>query len=195
MIADENLVEAIASSDNAALTELYDRYASKVYNTAISYVQNAQDAEEVTQDVFTSVYHKSTAYRGEAKVSTWIYRVTVNKSLDLIRKRNTDKRKAFFVSLYKKNSGELAFDQSTFDHPGVRLEQKENARLLFKVINELPEKQKTVFILTQVEGLPQVEVGEIMNTSRKAVESLLARAKQSLRKKLEKRNLDRGNDL
>ncbi|WP_109830890.1 RNA polymerase sigma factor [Reichenbachiella versicolor] len=194
MTKDESLIEAIARQENSALAILYERYSKKVYNTAISYLQNAEDAEEVTQDVFTTIYQKASKYRGEAKVSTWIYRVTVNKSLDMIRRKNSEKRKGFFVSLYKKDSGDLAYDQSTFDHPGVKLEHKENAQQLFKVINELPDKQKSVFILTQVEGLPQVEVAEILNTTRKAVESVLARAKQNLRKKLEKYYPNRGDN-
>ena len=192
MITDESLIQAIAKKDQTALAMLYRSYSSKVYNTALSYLQNKEDAEELTQDVFTTIYLKAAGFKGESKVATWIYRMTVNKSLDMIRKKKSEKRSAFFVSLYKKDTGELAYDQSMFDHPGVRLEQKENAAYLFKAIDKLPDKQKTVFILTQIEVLPQSEVAEIMATTRKGVESTLARAKQNLRIFLEKYYPDSG---
>ena len=75
-------------------------------------------------------------------------------------------------------------DQPVFDHPGIQLERKENARYLFEAIETLPDNQKTVFILAHIEELPQKDIADIMNMSVKAVESLLQRAKANLRKKL-----------
>lgn len=77
-------------------------------------------------------------------------------------------------------------------HPGVRLEQKENTKILFSVIDQLSENQKTAFLLTQVEGLPQQEVADIMKVTRKSVESLLQRAKANLKKELERLYPSRG---
>ena len=76
------------------------------------------------------------------------------------------------------------YDQPVFDHPGIKLEQKENARYLFEAIETLPDTQKTAFILAHIEELPQKDIADIMNMSVKAVESLLQRAKVNLRKKL-----------
>jgi RNA polymerase sigma-70 factor (ECF subfamily) len=148
-----------------------------VYNTSLSYVRNEHDAEEITQDVFTKIYRGAGKFKGDSAVGTWIYRITVNTSLNYLKSK-----KKFSIL----NFGESQKDKSDFDHPGVILENKENARILFQVIGTLPESQKTAFILSFVEELPRQEVADIMETSLKAVESLLQRAKKNLRVKLEK---------
>ena len=189
---ENKILKEIAGGSEAALQELYGRYSVKAYNTIISYTQNVEDAEEVLQDVFINVYTSASKFQFNSSVSTWIYRISVNKSLDFLRKKNSNKRKGFFTSLYHKDSNEIKFDTPDFVHPGVKLENKENAAFLFKVIDTLPDNQKTAFILTNVEGLSQQETAEIMKVSRKAVESLVQRAKANLRKGLEEYFPERG---
>ena len=127
--------------------------------------------------MFTNIFRNASKFKAEAAVSTWIYRITVNAALNQLKKK---KRFSFL------RFGTDIPDKPDFEHPGVLLENKENAKNLFKVINTLPDAQKTAFILSFVEGLPRQEVADIMETSLKAVESLLQRGKQNLRKKLEK---------
>ncbi len=191
-IPDQQLLELLINGNELAFKQLYDRYSSKVYNTLLSYTKNSEDAEELLQDVFLTIYTSASLFRSEAKVSTWIYRVSVNKSLDFLRKKNSQKRFGIFSSLYRKDSGEIQFESVDFVHPGVKLENQEDAKLLFGAIDELSENQKTAFILTQVEDLPQQEVAEIMQISRKAVESLVQRSKANLKKVLSNRYPDRG---
>lgn len=185
-------IDEIIRGNENALKHLYDRYAVKVFNTVISYTRNQEDAEELHQDIFVTVYHTAHTFRKDASVGTWIYRIAVNKSLDFLRKKKSLKRGGIFTSLYKKDSGDLAIDAADFIHPGIKMEQAENAKLLFQVIDTLPDKQKTAFILTQIEELSHHESAEILNTSQKAVESLLHRAKNKMRKELEKRYPERG---
>lgn len=173
----KKLLKNIAEGDKIAFHKLYQSFSEKVYNTAISFAQNGQDAEEITQDVFIKIYNNAAKFKGNSTVSTWIYRITVNTALNAIQK----KKRLSFVKF-----GETYPDQPDFEHPGVLLENKENAKTLFKVIDTLPDSQKTAFILSIVEGLPRQEVANIMETSLKAVESLLQRAKKNLRDKLEK---------
>lgn len=185
-MADESyiLIQRISDGDQIAFKELYDVFSARVYNTLLSYTQNEEDAEELLQDVFVKVFHESVKFRNDSSVSTWIYRIAVNRALDFKRSQQTTKRKSFFYSLYKKDSGDIQYEQTDFVHPGVQMENKEDAKQLFKVIETLPENQKTAFILTQIEGLNQTDAGEIMQVSRKAVESLLKRAKENLKKTL-----------
>ncbi len=191
---DENKwIAQITEGSEVAYKKLYAHYSAKVFNTVISYVKNQEDAEEVHQDIFVTIYHTANSFRKESKVSTWIYRIAVNKSLDFLRKKNSAKRSGIFFSLYKKDSGDLAYESTDFIHPGIKMEQAENAKILFRIIDTLPENQKTVFILTQIEDLSQKEAAAIMNTSRKAVESLMQRAKTKLKKELEKLYPERGN--
>lgn len=170
---------------NISFREIVDTHKVRVFNTAISFLQNREDAEDLAQEVFIEVYHSLEKFKGESSISTWIYRITVNKSLDFLRKKNRKKRFGFMTSLFNKETGEINVDASHFDHPGILLEKKENARMLFEAIEQLSENQKTAFILFHIEELSQKEIGEVMSLSSKAVESLIQRAKAALRLKLE----------
>jgi len=164
--------------------ELYNNHKNLVFNLALQYVQNIEDAEEITQDVFVTIYWKLKSFRNESKITTWIYRITINKSLDFIKSKARKKRFAFFTSLFYNETEEFKHDVSDFNHPGILLEQKEELKKIFRFINELPDNQKTTLILMKIECKTQKEVAEIMNISNKAVESLLQRAKHNLSKKL-----------
>lgn len=155
-----------------------------VYNLALQYVQNIEDAEEITQDVFISVHKNMGGFNNLSTVSTWIYRITINRSLDHLKAKNRKKRFAFITSIFSDNKEDLKYEPPVFDHPGVVLEQKEALRQLFAFINELPDNQKTALILMKLENKTQAETAEIMNISAKAVESLVQRAKTNLTKKL-----------
>ena len=166
------------------LEELYGAYKNMVYNLALHYVQNVEDAEEITQDVFLAVYQSMENFEQRAAVSTWMYRITINKSLDFIRSRKRKKRFAFLTALFGDDGRETVQLHSEFNHPGAALEQKEALQRIFGCINNLPDNQKTALILMKIEGRSQQEAADIMNTSAKAVESLVQRAKVNLAKKL-----------
>jgi RNA polymerase sigma-70 factor (family 1) len=163
--------------------QIYEQYKNKVFNTVIGYLQNTEDAEEVTQDVFLEVHRSLDSFEGRSTLSTWIYRIAVNKSLDFLKSKNRKKRFAFISSLFN-DAGELKHDNPDFYHPGVALENKEKSAILFKAINNLPENQKTAFILSKLEGLSYAEISEVMQNSVSSVESLLVRAKQNLQRDL-----------
>lgn len=143
--AHRKLLSSISIGDPKAFKKLYDLFSDKVYNTAISYLQNQQDAEEITQDVFLKIHSKAHTFKGNSAVSTWIYRITINASLNFIKKRDRH---------YSSSLDEQTVQKPDFDHPGILLEKKENAKLLFAAIYTLPDSQKTAFILSFVEQLP-----------------------------------------
>ncbi|PKL78422.1 MAG: RNA polymerase subunit sigma-70 [Ignavibacteriae bacterium HGW-Ignavibacteriae-4] len=176
-LSEIDLIQQIANGDKRAFRELYDLHSAKVYNIALSYSQDVSDAEEITQDVFTSIFKYASKFKSESKVSTWIYRITVNTALNYQKK----KKRARFFSLT-----DSEYEKPDFNHPGTILEYQEQNQLLFKAINTLPESQKSAFILSYIEENPRQDVADIMDTSLKAVESLLHRAKANLRKELEK---------
>ncbi len=180
---EQELILLLKQKDRTAFKWLVDRWQSMVYNTALGMLQNEQDAEDTAQDVFIQVFESIGSFRGQSKLSTWIYRITVAKALDAIRRKKRKKRFAFLQSLYN-DRDELIHDPPDFVHPGVRAERKEDAKMLFKAIEELPDKQKAAFILNKVEMLSYQEVAEIMQISTNAVDSLLQRAKRRLRQKL-----------
>ena len=154
-----------------------------VYNTSLGIVQNPEDAEDVAQEVFVQVYESVGQFKGDSKVSTWIYRIAVTKSLDHLRKKKRKKRFAFLQSLFGVNEEEVRHEPD-FHHPGVALENKENAAVLFQAIDKLPDNQKVAFTLHKVEGLSYQEVAEVMESTVSSVESLMHRAKGNLKKYL-----------
>ena len=164
--------------------ETYSKFSKLVFNLALQYVQNTEDAEEITQDVFVSVHQSRNKFQQNSEIQTWIYRITINRSLDFIKAKNRKKRFALITSLFHDDGNEQINLSHHFNHPGILLEQKEGLASLFKHINSLPDNQKTVLILSKIEQKSQTEVSEIMNLSTKAVESLLQRAKTNLTKRL-----------
>jgi len=169
--------------------EIYSNYKVIVYNVALHYSQSIEDAEEITQDVFVSLFEKLQFFREDASLKTWIYKITVNKSLDFLRAKKRQKRFAFITSIFTPDSTKT-IEIPTSSHPGIELEEKENLNRLFNCINKLPENQKTVIILLKVEQISQKETAEIMGLTTKAVESLFQRAKNNLKSHLQNEGLD-----
>ena len=180
-----DLIQQLRAGDEQAFKSLVTNYQDLVYNTALGIVQNSEDAEDVAQEVFIQVYRSIDQFKGDARLSTWIYRITTTKALDHIRSRKRKKRFAFITSLFGPND-ELIHEPIDFQHPGVALDRKEQAALLFQMINQLPENQKVAFTLHKTEELSYQEIADVMQLSVSAVESLLFRARQNLRKLLEK---------
>lgn len=154
-----------------------------VYNTVLGFVQQTDDAEDITQDVFIKIYESISGFKQQSKLSTWIYRIAITQAHDFIRKRNRKKRGGLLLSLFGAND-ELVYDPPDFVHPGVVTENKEQSVILFKAINQLPENQKTAFLLQKMQDCTQQQIAEVMQLNEGAVESLLTRAKANLRKQL-----------
>lgn len=181
MIEETELIERLKKKDRAAFKNIVDTWQDLVYNTAIGILQNAEDAEDVTQETFMQAFESVSSFKGESKFSTWLYRITVSKAMDHIRKKKRKKRFAFIQSLYGKND-QPVIDPPDFFHPGVSMENKENAAVLFKAMEQLPPNQKTAFVLNKVEGLSYIEIGDVMKITDSAVDALLHRAKANLKK-------------
>ena len=159
--------------------QIYFEHHKMVYNLALQYVQNLEDAEEITQDVFVKIYENLNSFQKKSSLKTWIYRITINQSLDFIKARNSKKRN-FFSFIFSLNDEKLKFEPANFNHPGIELEQKEGYKKIFEAINQLSENQKTAIILLKIEGNSQAETAAIMKLTIKALESLFQRAKKNL---------------
>ncbi len=140
-----------------------------------------EDAEDAAQDVFIKIYKSIDKFRGEAKLSSWIYRITVYTCLN----RQRRKKLAFWISLDFLLTDETAiqpFDEESI--PDTQMERSETERLIQQAIQSLPFRQKTALILQRYENLSNEQIAEVMNTSISAVESLLHRTKYNLAPKL-----------
>ena len=190
-MSEQILIEGLRRGDQASFRELVETRQSLIYNTVLGLLQNAEDAEDVTQEVFIKVFESIGRFKGESALSTWIYRIAVTRSLEHLRMKKRKKRFAFLTSLFGEDN-ELLHEPREFNHPGIQMDNREKGRLLFSKIAELPENQRIAFTLHKVEGLSYQEVADVMHTSVAAVESLIHRARQNLRRSLESYYNDRG---
>lgn len=179
------IIEELKRRNTAVFSQLIDNYQQKVFGTCISFVPNKEDAEDLVQEVFLEIYNSIDKFKGNSKLSTWIYRITTNKCLEFIRKKNTKKRTGFLKPLF---SEDFSIDKTNyfteFNHPGFLLENKELNETLFKAINSLPENQGSVFTLHKIDGKSYQEIADITDKSVSSVESLMFRAKKNLQQLL-----------
>lgn len=186
MTNQDQFIEKLKKGSEAAFAQLLDDYQQKVFHTCISFVPNKEDAEDVAQEVFLEVYRSVHKFKGNSKLSTWIYKICTNKCLEFIRKKNAKKRFAFMQTIL---GNEVPIDKTNFftefNHPGILLENKERSETIFLAINTLPESQRVIFTLAKIDGKSYQEIVEITGKSLSSVESIMFRAKKNLQKKLE----------
>ena len=182
-MSEQEFIEKLKQGKQSAFSQLLDDYQQKVFGTCISFVPNKEDAEDVAQEVFLEVFKSIHKFKGDSKLSTWIYRIATNKCLEFIRKKNTKKRFAFMQTIL---GNEIPIDKTSYftevNHPGILLENKEKSAIIFKAINTLPESQKVIFTLAKIDGKSYQEIVEITGKSLSSVESVMFRAKKNLRK-------------
>ncbi len=164
---------------------LVENLQEKVRNTCFRYVNNIEDADDIAQEVFIQVYESMAHFREEAQVSTWVYRIAVNKSLDFLRSKKRKKRFGQLTSLFKSTGeNEEIIEIPSYETPEQELEDKERKEILDWAISKLPDNQKTAIVLSKFQGLSNKEITKIMDMSLSAVEALMHRAKKNLQKYL-----------
>lgn len=185
-MTEDEFIAGLRNHNANAYGKLLDDYQQKVFATCISFVPNKEDAEDIAQEVFVEVFNSIGKFKGNSKLSTWIYRICTNKCLEFIRKRNTKKRFGFMQAIL---GNKIPIDKTGYftemNHPGVILENKEKSEILFYAINKLPEAQKVAFTLHKIDGKSYQEISDITEKSVSSVESLMFRAKNNLQKLLE----------
>ena len=176
-------IQKIKNRDHKAFKELVGLYQKMVLNICIGYVHNTSDAQDLAQEVFIEIYNKIDSFRSDSKLSTWIYRIAVNKSLNYIR---DNKIKKGYLSLSPNNnsSKDIQLPISACEESDYQFENNERKKRLYTAIDSLPENQRSTFILNKYDGKSYKEISEIMDITLSSVESLLFRAKQNLQKKL-----------
>ncbi len=182
---DKQLLEGLRSGDRDAYRHLVESYHVKVIRTCKGFVHTDADAEDIAQEVFIEVFRSVDRFRGESALSTWIYRIAVNKSLNFLR--GSGRRKLFsFLTGFEENdsSGRTREPVSTDGNPEEELVRNDQARMLQMALASLPSNQRTAFVLNKYEDMPYKEIAEVMDVSIGSVESLIFRAKQNLQKKL-----------
>jgi RNA polymerase sigma-70 factor (ECF subfamily) len=184
-VTDLMLVKRFCAGSMDAFEEIVARYETKVFNLAMRFCRNQEDAEEVIQDVFTTLFQKLKGFEGKSAFSSWLYRIVVNASFMKLRKRkqqNATVSLEDLTPLVRQQCMERE-SQSLARSDSITL-SKELRDRLEDAIGKLPEEYRAVFVLRDVDGLSNEEVGEILDLSIPAVKSRLHRSRIMLRRKL-----------
>ena len=177
----KELLTKIKKGDPNAFKQLFEQYQHFVYNICYRMIGNREEAEDTTQDVFIKIYHSIGKFRGDAKISSWIYRIAVNTCLKIERRKKLN----YWISLeflFQDNEDNQPMSQEKMPDQQVEISETEN--IVQQAIHKLPVRQKTALILHRYENLSYEEISQVMETSLSAVESLLHRAKENLTEKL-----------
>jgi RNA polymerase sigma-70 factor, ECF subfamily len=172
---DAELARLTAAGDEAAFEELVEKYRHSILNTANRYLGDFDAADDIAQEVFLILWNKAATFKGNAKFSTWLYRVAVNQCLQFRRKQ-----KQVVVSL------DSMHPEQPPESLQVAPDREREARIerVRRAVAELPDRQRIALVLSQYEGRSYQEIAEIMSTSVSSVESLIFRAKSLLKTKL-----------
>ena len=183
-MSEAEIIKKLQEGDENAFRQLVEKYQQLVVNTCFGLVHNTEDAEDIAQDVFIEVFRSVHKFRADSKISTWLYRIAVNRSLNFIR---DNKRRKWFRSVDETNASDSKDAYKISEEtgsPDSDLENSQRTALLHEAIDSLPNNQRVAFTLNKYEDLSYKEISEVMQVSLSSVESLIHRAKKNLQKKL-----------
>ncbi len=179
--SDDFWLEALRSGDEEAFRLLVDRFQDKIFKTCLSILNDRDDADDLTQEVFIEAFRSIRSFKSQSTLSTWLYRIAVNKSLNFIR---SAKRKVFLQTVGLLQMPDIPEKPVNFDAEDESEVLKQQKKLIWQAIRSLPEKQKAAFVLHKITGLSYAEIAETLRITLPAVESLIFRAKRNLQKRL-----------
>ncbi len=185
-LSEQDLVAQLRAGEEVAFEALLARYQGKVYRLALSFAKNREDAEEILQDVFLSVYRKIASFDGRSAFGTWLYRIAVNAALMKLRGRGPVQESIEeFLPQFTRGGGHARMIADWSGGPEGSLLGKERAQIIREAIEALPPEYKAILVLRDLEGLSNSDVAEVLGTSVPAVKARLHRARLALRGKLE----------
>lgn len=182
-ISDEALCARVAARDEAAFDQLVERYQSRAYRLAWSLLRDAEDARDVSQEAFLRVYQSAARFRGEARFSTWFYRILVNLALDHRRRRRWWQR----VVAHDRDDEDVALVErqpAREPDPGDRVSEEQTMTRVWDAVHRLSPQQRTAVVLSVQEQLSTAEIAAVLECSEPTVRVHLHRAVQALRKTL-----------
>ncbi|MBN2620493.1 sigma-70 family RNA polymerase sigma factor [candidate division WOR-3 bacterium] len=170
---DTHLIKALAGGDEQAFELLVEKYQPMIFNTVYRYLGTPDDVEDCAQEIFIKIWRNINKFKGKSKLSTWIYRITANHCLTFRRKHKRAPVSLDALSEQDAEPKSLAIDPD--------YETKHKIALVKEAIDRLPERQRLALILSQFEEKTYKEIAEIMDISVSSVESLIFRARTTLR--------------
>lgn len=176
-------IRCLVNGEESTFENLVQLFRKKVIGTSYSFTRNMDDSEDIAQEVFLEIHRSIHNFKGDTSLNSWIYRITVNKSIEFLRKKKATKRSGIMISLSNQFES-VEHMISDCSNAGQRMEDLEKARFLDSAIKNLSSNQKAAFLLHYIEGLSYKKIAKTLQTSTSGVQSLIFRAKQNLRKSL-----------
>ncbi len=179
---DSEIIKNLKNGDDDTFRIVVGMYQKMVLNCSYKFLRNREAAEDITQEVFLQVFESVGRFRGDSKLSTWIYRIAITKCLNQLKRQKRKKRFANLINLFGEDKLEERIPAPGESGPEKELENQERARVLGTALEKLPDNQRIAFTLSKYQEMSYQEISLILNTSVSSVESLIHRAKQNLRK-------------
>ena len=191
LTADQELLARLQSGDERALADLSAAYSSKIYQLAFRYLRNKEDAEEITQDVLFKVYRKVNAFRGDAQLSSWIYRITFNAAMSRLRTARyqraqaEDRRAAAAIEEDGASTPSRTADVADWsDMADERVLRTQLRQRVFRAILALPAIYRAPVMLRDIQGMSTEEASAMLKVKDQTLKSRLHRGRLILRKQL-----------
>lgn len=182
---DENkLVQLLYQGDVAAFEQLVERYKKKVYFLAFDILGDHHEAEDISQEVFIKVFRFIKKFRKDAKLSTWIYQITVNTSIDVVRKRSKRSHLLMDDQQLESFDNSLAENRGDRHGPEYKTELALFQRHIEKMLDKITPKERSAFVLRYYNELKVGEIAEVLSVSSGTIKSLLFRARKKLQQHL-----------
>lgn len=182
--ADIEMVLAVREGDTTAYRGLVEKYQTRVYQMVYGMLRNQEDARDITQDAFVKAYDNLARFRLESSFYTWIYRIAMNLAIDFLRKQKRRGTTEFDETIANRDGTGAIDEQHHQDSPSKSLERKQLYDRIMAALQELPEDQRQVILLRELEGLSYKEIADVMEIPEGTVMSRLYYARKKLQKLL-----------
>lgn len=182
--ADRELLDAVKAGDTTAYRGLVEKYQQRVYAVVYGMVRNREDARDITQEAFVKAYNSLEGFRVEAGFYTWLYRIAMNLAIDFIRRRKRRAATGFDEGVAARDDDGGIAESHHEDSPRKQLERKQLYGRILDALEQLPEDQRQVIVLREVDGLSYKEIADIMEVPEGTVMSRLFYARKKLQKLL-----------
>lgn len=183
MSSEKALVQKAKAGDRDAFAALVSAYEGKIYNLALRYLGNREDAMDASQEVFLRVFRFLPGFQEESGFSTWIYRIGVNVCKDMLAKRTRRNELPLEIPDDEEDYRTAEVADSRYD-PEVIAQQADLRKALADAIGDLPQQQREMIVLRDIQGLSYEEIAKVLALESGTVKSRLSRARENLRKKL-----------
>ncbi|MCI5892602.1 MAG: sigma-70 family RNA polymerase sigma factor [Clostridiales bacterium] len=183
-MTDENkLIKKAQKGDADAFEKIISEYQNVVYSVAYRYADNAEDAADMSQEIFLKMFRNINTFQFKSKLSTWIYRVATNTCIDLVKKTKNVRNTYSIDDGYENSDGETKFNEIADDssQPDIAVENGEIRDVINMAISRLSDDYRLVIILRDIQGLSYDEISEIVGCSVGTVKSRISRGRKNLR--------------